>query len=351
MERSVYLEEATRRRSVRLEDIAQQVGVSRSEVSRVLNGRQRAGRSVGVEKQERIQQVARELGYQPNKAAQSLAHGRTDTVGLLLQPGDYDGLSPHHHEIIAALTSTLAEHGLHLLLHQWSPTDTDSLVRLARAHICDVLILTDMRQDDPRPALLKEMGQPFVVRGTASEPGVLAVGMDNRAVGRLAVETLASYGHRKILFHNIGRDLISGEGRYQGCRDACAKLGLDTTLRYVDHIWGEEGLYSYVHECFTQPDPPSALFVADELAALGALRALSELGKRVPEDVSLLTCLNARFMRRVLPQLSMIQVRQHEVAAEAGRVIARLLSGEPVEQKQFFLTPILEENGSCAVLK
>ena len=344
-------EETTPRRSVRLEDIAQQVGVSRSEVSRVLNGRQRAGRSVGSEKRLRIQQVAQELGYQPNKAAQNLVHGRTDMVGLLLKSEDSDELAPHHHEIIAALTHTLTEQGFHLLLHQWSPAANDALLRLVRARTCDVLVLTDMRRDDPRPVLLRQLGQPFVIRGSAPEPGMLAVGMDNQAVGRLAVETLVRYGHRRILFQNIGRDFMAGEGRYQGYQAACAEYGLEETLHYEDQVWGEERVYAYILERFAQPDPPTAIFVTDELTALGVLRALTERGKRVPEDVSLLTCLNARFMRRILPQVSTIHLHQYDVAAELGRLVVRLLSGEPVELKQLFLAPTLEERGSCAVLK
>jgi LacI family transcriptional regulator len=345
------LEESTRRRSVRLEDIAQQVGVSRSEVSRVLNDRQRAGRAVGQAKQLHIQQVARELGYQPNKAAQNLAKGRTDLVGLVLQPLGDQALSPHYHEIIGGLMGVLAEQGLHLLLHQCPYEASDSLVSLARAHTCDVLILTDIRKNDLRPALLRELGQPFVIRGSAPEPDLLAIGMDNQAVGRLAIETLAGYGHRKILFHNIGRDLMSGEGRYQGCHAACTELGLGDTLNYEDTIWGEEGVYALVRERFSQPNSPTAIFTADELAALGALRALKDLGKRVPEDVSLLTGLNARFMHRTLSGISTIQIRQHEIATELGQSIGKLLRGEPIEKMQHFLSPVLADSGSCAVLK
>lgn len=342
------MEEPGRRRSVRLEDIAQRVGVSRSEVSRVLNNRLREGRSVGVEKQQHIRRVAQELGYQPNKAAQNLAQGRTDTIGLVVEPGgDYE-LSPHYHEIIGALTGTLSEFGLQLLLHSWKDNVADSLAQLARTRSCDLLVLTDMRTDDPRPALLRAMNQPFVIRGTALEPESLAVGMDNYAVGKLAVEYLAGWGHRRIFFQNIGRDFRAGEGRYQGYLDACRALGLEQSARYEDSVWGEEGLYAYTRSLFIQPDPPTAIFASDELGALGVLRALSDLGKRVPEDVSVLTCLNARFMRRILPTTTTILVRQHEVAAEVGRTVGRLLSGEPIERKQYYLSPLLEERGSCA---
>jgi LacI family transcriptional regulator len=312
----------------------------------VLNGRLRAGRSVGSEKQQQIRLVAQELGYQPNKAAQNLAQGRTDTVGLVLQPGDNDELSPHYHEIIGALTGTLSEFGLQLLLHVGR--GDAPLSQLARARSCDILVLTDMRTNDPRPALLQSMNQPFVIRGTAFPPETLAVGMDNQAVGRLAIEYLARLGHRRILFQNIGRNLRAGEGRYQGFHSACQALGLDDTVHYEDGRWGEEGLYACTLEALAQPEPPTAIFAADELGALGVLRALNDVGKRVPEDISVLTCLNARFMRRILPSVTTIYVRQHEVAAEVGRTIGRLLSGEKVEARQYFLSPLLEERGSCA---
>lgn len=342
------MDEKVRRRSVRLEDIAQQVGVSRSEVSRVLNGQTRAGRNVGQAKQEEIQKVARELGYQPNHAARNLALGRTDTVGLTIKVGPDHELSPHYHEIVGALTHALGEWGLQLLLVQWNASHLESLSAVARTHSCDMIILTDLRGDDPRPALLTKHGQAFAIRGSAPQPGVMAVGMDNRAVGKLALEYLAGLGHKSILFQNIGRDLMSGEGRYQGMREAQQALAPDVQVHYEDRFWGEEGLYALTRTAFAQANPPTALFVADELAALGVLRALNDLGKRIPEDVSVLTCLNARFMRRVIPQLSVIHVRQHEVAAELGRTIGRLLRGEAVEATQTFLAPVFEDRGSCA---
>ena len=106
---------------VRLEDIAARVGVSPSEVSRVLNGRVRTGKSVGAATRERILEAAREMNYSPHRAAQSLVRGRTDTAALMMvidrqaQASPFledhdapDELSPHYHEIIGGLTYTTA---------------------------------------------------------------------------------------------------------------------------------------------------------------------------------------------------------------------------------------------------
>jgi DNA-binding LacI/PurR family transcriptional regulator len=338
----------TRRRATRLEDIAARVGISSSEVSRVLNGRVREGRSVGRAKQEMIWSVAREMGYQPNRAARSLANGRTDTAGLLVKLDSQAELSPHYHEIIGALTYTLAEWGFNLLVVQSDEDATVALEKLARARACDGVLLTDLMTDDNRPGLLENMGLPFVIRGSAPRPGLPAVGMDNAAIGYRAVEFLRRLGHRHILFQNIGQSFMSGKGRYEGFQRAVEEFGLRETTRYEDTLYKEEELYDLTRRVMAEPEPPTAIFAADEMAACGVLRALADLGLRVPEDVSVLTCLNARFMRRVHPRLSVLNTRQHEVAAEAGRTLARLLRGHPVEPRQVFLAPVLEENGSCA---
>lgn len=336
------------RRPARLEDIAQRVGVSSSEVSRVLNGRVREGRSVGRAKQEMIWSVARELGYQPNRAARSLAKGRTDTAGLLVQLDSRAELSPHYHEIIGALTYTLAEWGLNLLLVQSGEDATVVLERLARTRACDGVLITDLQVDDPRPDLLERIGLPYVIRGSAPRSGLTAVGMDNTAIGYRAVEFLRRLGHRRIFFQNIGQTFMSGKGRRDGFLRAVQEFGLEETARYEDSVYKEEDMYDLTRRLMQESDPPTAIFAADEMATSGVLRALSDLGLRVPEDVSVLTCLNARFMRRLNPRLSVLNTRQDEVAAEAGRTLARLLRGHPVEPRQVFLTPVLEEHGSCA---
>ncbi len=347
---------------VRLEDIAARVGVSRSEVSRVLNGQVRAGKSVGAATRERILEAARTMNYSPNRAAQNLVRGRTDTAALMFVIDrqakaspfleDHtapDELSPHYHEMIGSLTYTLNEYGIHLMLAQCGGRNVDPLEameQLARSRACDGLIITDMMVDDPRPQILNETGLPYIIRGSAPQPGSVAVGMDNVAVGYEAVRYLHSLGHRRIVFYNIRRELMVGQRRFEGMCRARAEFGLDNTLEYHDDVHHENGVYLSLRARFSEPDPPTAIFAEDEISALGAERAISEAGLRVPQDVSVMTCLNARFMRLVAPHLTVLNVRLNEAATEAGHLLARMLRGESVEPRQTFLSPILEEHGS-----
>ena len=227
--------------AARLEDIAARVGVSRSEVSRVINGRIREGKGVGAAMRQRILDAAQEMNYRPHRAAQSLARGRTDTVAMMmvitqqqqegLTPALHSELSPHYHEIIGALTYTFQRYGLNLLLAQCGDTDTLGAVEhIALSRACDGMVITDLRVSDPRIRLLQEAGLPFVVRGSSPEPGVVAVGADNFQVGYQAVASLYAMGHRHILCFNIRQDLMSGRGRFAGMCAAQDELGI-----HVEH--------------------------------------------------------------------------------------------------------------------
>jgi len=351
---------------VRLEDIAARVGISRSEVSRVLNGRIREGKGVGADTRQRILDVARELNYRPHRAAQNLARGKTDTVALMMvinkvqqaSPfmGDdgHQGLSPHYHEIIGALTYTLHQFGIHLLLAQCGGEDVDpidAMEQIARSRTCDGMVITDMKLDDRRPDILDDTGLPYVVRGSSPKPGVVAVGMDNHRVGYEAVRYLGSLGHKNILFFNIGRDLMSGQRRFEGFCQARDEFGLQATAEYRDDAHFEQGVYNAVLERLNGPNIPTAIFAEDELGAFGAERAIKDAGLRVPDDISVMTCLNARFMRLVAPNLTVLNVRQDEVASQAARLLAHMLQGQPVEKRQVLLTPLIEERASTGPLK
>ncbi len=257
---------------VRLEDIAAKVGVSRSEVSRVINGRVRAGKGVGAVMRQRILDAAREMNYRPHRAAQSLARGRTDTVALMMviykqEEGNFHTsvmhheLSPHYHEIIGALTYTLHQYGINLLLAQCGGDDQDPqdvMEEIARSRTCDGMVITDMRVDDQRPQILESAGLPYVVRGSSPKDGVVAVGIDNFQVGYQAVAYLHSLGHRDIAFFNVGHDLMSRQGRLQGM--CAARDALGVTIEYRDDAHFKHGIYNAIKARLALPDFPTAIF-------------------------------------------------------------------------------------------
>jgi LacI family transcriptional regulator len=336
-------------RAPRLEDIAQRVGISRSEVSRVLNNRVRPGRSISIERQTQIRAVARELGYSPHPGAQNLARGKTDLVALTMLIDSGDGLPPHYQEIITAVTSVFRGHGMNLILSQSEPSaQVASVEKLARSRQTDGVILTDMMVDDERPALVSRYGLPYVIRGTAPRYGMPAIGLDNVALGRMAIDHLVSHGHSRILFHNIGRNMMAGNGRFTGYSEAISAHGIASDTEYEDSIYLEQQVFNYAVERWTAPNPPTAVYAADEMAASGFLRAFSLLGLRVPQDVSMMCSLNAKYMHQVLPSITKITTQQQATAFEAARQLLKIIGGKPASMEQVFLQPALVDGVSVA---
>ena len=338
----------------KLADIAQRVGVNRSEVSRVLSGIRREGRIVSPATRQHILEVARELKYYPDKTAQSLTKGCTNTVGLMMtMPVDrpFTGSLPdHYHETIGSLAYTLHEYGMHLLLAQCAPKHSgeravDNMVQMMRSQSCDGMVLSDITVDDGRPAALEEIGVPFAVIGSSDWTGVHAVDVDNVQVGYEAVSYLYGLGHRHVAVYNSCRSLTSGQNRLRGITQACAELGIEQ-LEYRDDVHIQADVYAAVAQRLDDPAFPTAIFTEDEASAFGAEQALNEAGLRVPEDVSIITCMNSRVMRLMTPRLTVINLRQKEVASAAAHLIASQLRGTQVEKLPKLLPPALEPAGT-----
>ena len=338
-------------KNLKLADIAERVGVNRSEVSRVLSGVRRQGRTVSPATREHILEVARDLKYYPDKNAQSLAKGCTNTIGLMMSmTGDRpltDSLAEHNHEIIGALAYTLHEYGIHLLLAQCAPKHSgeravDNMVHIMRSQLCDGMVLSDITVDDERPAALEEIGLPFVVIGSPHGIGLPAVDVDNVRVGYEGVSYLYGLGHRHIAVYNIGRNLISGQNRFHGITQAGEELGMGRRLEYRDDAHSQMDVYTAVTQRLNEPSFPTAIFTEDETSAFGAERALRDAGLSVPKDVSIITCMNSRLMRLIAPRLTTINLRHEEVASAAARLLAGQLRGVQIEKRSKLFPPVLE---------
>jgi LacI family transcriptional regulator len=255
-----------------IRDVAQRADVSVGTVSRALNGR--AG--VHPDTRRRVQAAVAELGYAPDRAARELSIRRPITVGLSVAHG-HRRLIPFFVLFLEHLLEGLASSGLRV---RDVPTGSDGLPTEAT----DALVLLGAHPDDPRIAHLQAIGRPFVLLGHRA--GVRSVAADDAAGGRLAAEHLLRLGHRSML-HVTGAP--HGQGfadRQRGFRDALAAAGAPAvgTLACDDAtpLGGYRGLRRYLAE----HPAPTAVFAATDELAVGCIAAASDLGLRVPHDLS-----------------------------------------------------------------
>jgi DNA-binding LacI/PurR family transcriptional regulator len=323
-----------------LETVAARAGVSRSLVSLALRDSPR----VSAASKQAVRQAAAELGYRPNAAARRLAEQRSHTVGVLLndlrQPwfaDMLDGLSPALHA--GGKSMLLGDGRIDRMMDEsltWSFLDlgVDGFVVAGSA---------------PKSAAIIEVASriPTVAVGGVDLdlPRVDVLDNDNRNGAMLAVRHLLDLGHTRVA-HISGGLGEAAKVRSQTYRDVmrAAGLGADVVVEAGDMT--EEGGFRATVRLLSRPDRPTAIFAANDLSCVGALSAATELGVRVPEQLSLVG-----FDNSALARLRALWLTSVDGAAdEMGRLAARTLlarMADPDAPKQVRLMPQrLEVRGS-----
>lgn len=271
-------------------DIAELAGVSQPTVSRALRG----SPSVSEATRKRIEAIATQLNYKVDKNATNLRSGHSNTLALLLfeDPTPDDSLiNPFFLSMLGSITRTCALRGYDLLI-SFQQSSSDWHVDFEDSRKADGLILLgygDYHDYETRLGKLVEQGTHFVRWGSV-QPGAreVVVGCDNVQGGRDATAHLAALGRRSIAFLGAASSgFPEFLDRYTGYSQALAAAGLPRSLTLqVDATSTEESGHEAALRLIARGEPFDAIVAASDLIALGAMRALQEAGKRIPEDVA-----------------------------------------------------------------
>ncbi|MFM2370660.1 MAG: hypothetical protein RIS85_382 [Pseudomonadota bacterium] len=271
-------------------DIAYLAGVSQPTVSRALRG----SKSVSLATRQKIEAIARQLNYTVDKNASSLRSQRSNTLALLFfedPTPDESNINPFFLAMLGSITRHCANRGLDLLI-SFQKLDDDWHKQYQDSHRADGLILLgygDYTVYEPRLRQLVRSGTHFVRWGSVDDGTIGAtVGSDNFGAGRLAGEHLLARGRKRIAFlGQADSHYPEFEQRYAGLEKAIITAGLapDRAL-VVNAVSSEEVGYTATRELLARGKPFDAIFAASDLIAIGAMRALAEVGKAVPGDVA-----------------------------------------------------------------
>lgn len=303
-----------------LEDVAARAGVSRATVSRVVNGTPTVDADIAA----RVDQAVRELGYQPNLTARALASKRTDTLALVASESDARVFGdPFFSRIVRGATLEASAAGMQLVL--FMPQDPDELDRAERyvrsGAVDGVLLISQHETYDPLPGSLIQADIPLVIGGRPFDEslGVVYVDNDNVTGGRLAARRLVEIGRRRIGTVTGPQDMAAGIDRLAGFK---AELGEAFRPDLVAHgeFTQQSGLEAMQRLLTDAPDI-DGVFAASDLMALGAMQALHQAGRRIPEDVALVGFDDIQVAASAFPPLT--TVRQQTVLQ--GRAMVRLL--------------------------
>ncbi len=275
-------------RRVNLKQLSQLLGLSQTTVSRALNGYPEVNR----ETRERVLQAVRETGYRPNKAAQRLATGKAGSIGLVMPTASGHPSDVHFGEFLAGLGDEAVRHDFHFVMTPADPEDeVGALKRLAVSGNVDALFLSYMRGHDPRLEMLKSLSIPFIVHGRSfgTEPDYPYLDIDNEGAFYDATKLLLQLGHTRFALMNGPEPLDFAIRRKNGVAAALAERGLSLSQRCVSNslMTDEEGTLA-MERFLDIPDRPTAILCSSTVLALGAIRATSQAGLRLGEDISLI---------------------------------------------------------------
>ncbi len=308
-----------------LEDIGRLAGVSRSTVSRVING----STSVSVDVRDRVQDVIRRTGYTPNAAARSLVSGRSGVIGLLI-PSRLHSIfeDPYFPRLIQGISAASNQSGttVSLFLSQDEAEESELYMRVIRSGFVDGLIITATRMGDPLVARMAVADVPVVMIGRPDIDGTSYVDVDNRGGARRAAAHLAGLGRRRIALVAAPVNTVAGLDRLNGFVDGLASSGLalDPDLR-ADGDFTEASGYRAMRQLLRMR--PDAVFAGSDTMAMGVLRALREEGVRVPHDIAVVGFDGLTASEHSVPPLTTVRQPVAQTGARAVHILNELVSG------------------------
>ncbi|QKG20927.1 LacI family DNA-binding transcriptional regulator [Actinomadura verrucosospora] len=321
-----------------LEEVAARAGVGRGTVSRVINGSPR----VSERARQAVLKAIDELGYVPNRAARTLVTRRTDTVALVVAESDQRLFGePYFAGIIRGISNGLGDTGLQLLLAlARSPAEYARLEHYLTTQHVDGVLLTSLHAEDPLPAKLEANGVPTVLGGRP--PGlspVSYVDVDNRLGAREAVGHLIAGGRRRIATIAGPQDMGVGIDRLAGYREALGEAGLPEYVAFGD--FGEATGITAAERLLAGEPAVDAVFAASDPMALGTLRVLRRLGRRVPDDVAVIGFDDSAAAPLADPPLSSVHQSPEEMGVAMARLLVSRIRGEAVADPVVIMRPHL----------
>lgn len=332
--------------NTKIDDVAKQAGVSRATVSRVLNNNPK----VDTDLRERVLAAAKALGYQPNRAARRLRAQSSNVIGLVIS----DIQNPYFLSVTRGVEDAAYAQQMNLILCN-SDEDLDKermyLHVMEAERVAGLIIVPAHSENSKDLNALKKAGIPIILLDRAvKNVQVDTLKVDNEHGAHEAISHLIKLGYRRIATIAGSCHVSTGLERYQGYKSALETAGItrDEALVKFGNFKTESG-YTLANELLNAANPPDAIFIANNLMTLGALRALRERNVRVPEDIALVGFDDLPWSGELYAPLTAVAQPTYELGQEAMRLLLRRLADPKAPYQTVVLQPHLNIRESCGV--
>src|SRR5215213_7856356 len=326
-------------------DVARLAGVSVTTVSHVVNGTRPAS-----ERATRAVHAAIErTGYRPNTIARALARGGTQSLGLAIS-----GLSnPYFMDVVAAVEQAAGRAG-HTLLLGDTREDPEHELRIVRAlaerQVDGLLLAPSVGALEHTLPYLESTGVPVVLLDRFLDVPLDQVGCDNEQPTARLVEHLTDLGHRRIAMAIGIPGLSTTEERVRGYRMALERAG----LAFDPGLLAEGGsqrdqAHEAMHALLDLPEPPTAVVSGNNFMTIGLLRAISERGLSVPEDIALVAFDDFEWADLFHPRLTVIRQPTTDLGSRAVELLLSRLAdpSRPIRSERLEATFVHRDSCGC----
>lgn len=306
---------------VSMKDIAAACGVSVATVSKALNDHS----DIGEETKQHIKEVAREMGYSPNALARALKTNRTYNIGVLFVDEAQSGLTHDYFSLVLdSFKRTVEDKGYDITFINKGRNHV-SYLEHCRYRGFDGVMIACVDFYDPQVVELVRSNLPLVTIDHMFNNRI-SVMSDNVGGMQQLVEYVYSRGHRKIAYIH-GADSAVTRERLTSFYHTAEKLGLEVPDEYIKEApyrdsWGTG---ERTKELLKLKNPPTCILYPDDFASLGGLNAISELGLRVPEDISVAGYDGIRISRHLSPKLTTLKQDTKSIGIKAGEKLISLI--------------------------
>ncbi len=332
------------------QDVAKRAGVSRTTVSLVLNDKHQRSQ-ISDKTVLKVQRAAIELGYVPNAAAQALVRKKSGVIGLILSRAHQQINSDVYlNQVVNGLINVCHNNNFRVLLDVIEEEDeTITIQHIIHGRQVDGIIFFGPRSNDKSLSQLSKANFPTVLMGALPDSDFYSVDVDNLSAAQTATEHLIQLGHKRIgCITNATPSYTASADRLQGYKLALSKhklLADDRLVRFGD--FDPHSGYRAMRGLLSVKPQPTAVFIASDVVAYGAISAIIEAGLRIPEDIALVGFDDVPLSAFITPHLTSIHLPIYDLAEAAGLMTIQLINGERPEQQNLRLPTHLVVRDSC----
>jgi len=296
--------------------------------------------SISEPTRQRVLEAAKKLKYYPDATGRKLVSGKSSTLGLVLRQSPEqvfaDALLP---QVLLGIEQAATTQGFQVLLKPLEPDDNTGYMRLINENHVDGIILSGPRQDDTEIVRLYRDGFPVILMGQLPEGGIPFVDIDAVANASCAIEHLIDLGHACIaMITNASLVYTSAQQRRSGYLKALQRAGIEPNASYLrEGNYTPVSGYEAMNELLKVKPTPTAVFVASDVVALGAILAIKRKGLRIPDDIAMVGFDNIPLAEYYDPPLTTLRLPAYGLGWAAGERLIRLINGEELDMESVLL--------------